>query len=69
MDTIALILEHNPGLINIIVTGVILPVAILMITNRHSRKIKETEKELNLKFKSFPKPLLSKSIADPSDIN
>ena len=50
MDTIRLILENNPGLINIIVTGVILPVAILLLTNRHSRKIKEIEKSLDLRF-------------------
>lgn len=50
MDTIRLILEHNPGLINIIVTGVILPVAILLLTNGHSRKIKEIEKNLDLRF-------------------
>lgn len=50
MDTLRLILENNPGLVNIIVTGVILPVAILLLTNRHSRKIKEIEKNIDLKF-------------------
>jgi uncharacterized membrane-anchored protein YhcB (DUF1043 family) len=46
------IIENNPGLINIILTGVILPLGILYLTNRNSRKIKEIEKELDVKFRS-----------------
>jgi len=47
-----LIIEKNPGLINIILTGVFLPLGILWLTNRHSRKLKETEKNVELKYKS-----------------
>lgn len=51
-ETIRLILEKNPGLINILLTAVVLPLAILWLTNRHSRKMKEIEKNLELNFKS-----------------
>ncbi|RFC54043.1 hypothetical protein [Brumimicrobium aurantiacum] len=46
------IIENNPGLINIILTGVILPLGILYLTNRNSRKLKEIEKELDVRFRS-----------------
>jgi hypothetical protein len=52
METLKLIIENNPGLINIILTGVFLPLGILWLTNRHNRKLKETEKALDVKFKS-----------------
>lgn len=47
-----LIIDKNPGLINIILTGVFLPLGILWLTNRHNRKLKETEKKLELQYKS-----------------
>lgn len=46
------IIENNPGLINIILTGVFLPLGILWMTNRHNRKLKEVEKTIDIKFKS-----------------
>jgi len=51
-ETVKLILEKNPGLFNILLTAVILPIAILWLTNRHGRKMKEIEKNLELSFKS-----------------
>lgn len=51
-DIIKLIIDKNPGLINIILTGVLLPLGILWLTNRHNRKMKETEKGLDLQYKS-----------------
>lgn len=50
-STISLIIEKNPGLINIILTGVLLPLGILWLTNRHTRKLKEIEKSLDLQYK------------------
>ncbi len=47
-----LIIENNPGLINIILTGVFLPLGILWLTNRHNRKLKEMERKLELQYKS-----------------
>ncbi len=51
-ETIKLILEQNPGLITVLLTSVILPIAILGLTNRHNRKLKELEKSIDLKFKT-----------------
>ncbi len=52
METLRLILDKNPGILNILLTGVLLPFGILFLTNRHNRKLKETEKTLDLKYKS-----------------
>ncbi|MGE0567934.1 MAG: hypothetical protein AB7O73_08285, partial [Bacteroidia bacterium] len=51
-ETIKHILDNNPGIVNIILTGVILPLGILWLTNRHNKKLKELEKSLDLNFKS-----------------
>ena len=51
-ETIKLILEKNPGLFNILLTAVILPIAILLLTNWHTRRMKLIEKKLELNFKS-----------------
>jgi hypothetical protein len=51
-ETLKLLIQNNPGLFNIILTGVILPVAILWLTNRHNRKLKSIEKELDIKYNS-----------------
>jgi len=48
--TLRLIFEKNPGLLNILLTGVMLPLGILWVTNNHNRKQKETEKALENKF-------------------
>lgn len=45
-------LEKNPGLVNIVLTGVLLPLGILWLTNRHTRKMKEIEKRIDLKYKA-----------------
>lgn len=45
-------LESNPGLMNILLTGVILPISILLITNWHTRKSKTLDKELDIKYNS-----------------
>jgi alpha-amylase/alpha-mannosidase (GH57 family) len=51
-ETIKHILDNNPGLLNILLTGVLLPMGVLWLTNRHNRKLKDLEKRLELKFKS-----------------
>lgn len=51
-DILKLIIEQNPGLITIILTGVFLPIGILWLTNRHNRKLKEIEKDIDLKYKT-----------------
>ncbi len=51
-ETLRLIIENNPGLFNIILTGLLLPIGILWLTNRHSRKLKEIEKQLDIKYNS-----------------
>jgi len=52
MEWLKLIIEKNPGLINIVLTGVLLPLGILWMTNRHTRKLKEIEKKLEQQYKS-----------------
>ena len=51
-ETLKHILDNNPGLLNILLTGVLLPLGVLWLTNRHNRKSKDLEKRLELKFKS-----------------
>jgi hypothetical protein len=51
-DAITLILEKNPGLFNILLTGVVLPLSVLWLTNRNARKLKELEKKLELEYKA-----------------
>ena len=50
-EWLEIILKNNPGLITIIITGLILPVGLVWINNRNTRKIKELEKELDQKYK------------------
>ena len=51
-EIIIIIFEKNPGLMNILLTTVLLPIAILWLTNRNNRKLKETEKEIESKYKA-----------------
>ncbi|MEO6302588.1 MAG: hypothetical protein ABIP51_05410 [Bacteroidia bacterium] len=51
-DTLRLILDKNPGLLSILLTGVLLPLGILLLTNRHNRKQKESDKSLHVRFNS-----------------
>jgi Rps23 Pro-64 3,4-dihydroxylase Tpa1-like proline 4-hydroxylase len=51
-EIIKLILQQNPGLITVLLTSVILPIAILWLTNRNNRKLKELEKSIDTKFKT-----------------
>jgi hypothetical protein len=51
-DTLQLLLDKNPGLLSILFTGVLLPLGILWLTNRHNRKQKESEKSLDIKYNS-----------------
>ncbi len=51
-ETLRLIFEKNPGLFNILLTGVLLPMGILWLTNRHNRKQRESEKSLESKYNS-----------------
>ena len=51
-ETFRLIIEKNPGILTILLSGVILPLGILWLTNRHNRKIKKIEKDLDLQYKS-----------------
>lgn len=51
-DTLRMILDKNPGLLNILLTGVMLPMGILWMTNRYNKKLRETEKISDLKNNS-----------------
>jgi hypothetical protein len=51
-ETLKHILDNNPGLINIILTGVLLPLGILWLTNRNNRQLKQIEKNIELQFKT-----------------
>ena len=51
-EIIKLIIENNPGLITIFLTSVLLPITILWLTNRNNRKLKEIDKNVDLKFKA-----------------
>lgn len=51
-ETIKYILGINPGLINIILTGVFLPLGILWLTNQNNRQLKEIENNLDLQYKT-----------------
>ena len=41
-ETLKHILDNNPGLVNIILTGVFLPLGILWLTNRNNRQLGDT---------------------------
>jgi septal ring factor EnvC (AmiA/AmiB activator) len=45
-----IILKNNPGLFTILITGLLLPIGLVIINNRSNRKLKETEKELEIKY-------------------
>jgi hypothetical protein len=49
-ETLRLIFDKNPGLLNIFFTGLMLPLGILWLTNRHSRKQRESEKSTENRF-------------------
>jgi Rps23 Pro-64 3,4-dihydroxylase Tpa1-like proline 4-hydroxylase len=51
-EIIKLILLQNPGLVTVLLTSVVLPIAILWLTNRNNRKLKELEKSIDTKFKT-----------------
>lgn len=51
-ETLKHILDNNPGLVNIILTGVFLPLGILWLTNRNNRQLKRIEKNLDLQYKT-----------------
>ena len=42
------LLKNNPGLGTIVISSFLLPVIILMLTNRQTRKMKEIESNLSL---------------------
>jgi len=41
-----ILLENNPGVITILLTGLILPLALIFLNNRNSIKLKKLEKDL-----------------------
>jgi hypothetical protein len=47
-DIIVQILQSNPGIVNLIISGLLLPAVILLLNNRQSRKIKELESQIDL---------------------
>ncbi|MEQ8414115.1 MAG: hypothetical protein RIB71_06600 [Imperialibacter sp.] len=52
MEIIKLILEQNPGIVTVLITGLILPISILWLNNKNNRKLKELEKSIDVKFKT-----------------
>ena len=49
-EWLEIILKNNPGLLTILITGLLLPIGLVYINNRNNRKMKELEKELDIKF-------------------
>jgi hypothetical protein len=47
-DLIVQILQSNPGVVTLLISGFLLPVVILMLTNRQGKKIKQLESEIDL---------------------
>jgi Mg2+ and Co2+ transporter CorA len=47
-----ILLENNPGIGTILITALLLPLFMLWLNNRHQRKMKELEKELDVKYSS-----------------
>lgn len=47
-----ILLENNPGIGTIFITALLLPLFMLWLNNRHQRKMKELEKELDVKYSS-----------------
>lgn len=46
------LLENNPGFANIAITGLLLPLIVLWLTNRHQRKMKDIDRQLDIKYNS-----------------
>ena len=51
-ETLTLLLDKNPGLLNILLTGVMLPIGILWLTNRYNRKMRESEMTIDMRTHS-----------------
>lgn len=51
-ETLKYILDNNPGLVNIVLTGVVLPIGILYMSNKNNRRLKEIEKKIESDFKA-----------------
>ncbi len=49
-EWLEIILKNNPGLLTILITGLLLPIGLVYINNRNNKKMKELEKELDIKF-------------------
>lgn len=45
-----ILLENNPGLFTILITGLLLPLGMIWLNNRNTRKNKELEKQLDEKY-------------------
>ena len=45
-----ILLENNPGLFTVLITGLLLPLGLLWLNNRNAHKIKELEKQLDEKY-------------------
>jgi hypothetical protein len=51
-ETLKALFETNPGILTIFFTGIVFPLVFVFLNNRHSRKMKETDKKLDLDFQS-----------------
>ncbi|NVK66088.1 MAG: hypothetical protein HWE22_15970 [Flavobacteriales bacterium] len=49
-DWFTVLLENNPGLFTILITGLLLPLGMLWLNNRNTKKLKELEKQLDEKY-------------------
>lgn len=45
-----ILIENNPGLFTVLITGLLLPLGMLWLNNRNTRKITELEKQLDEKY-------------------
>lgn len=51
-ETWKILFENNPGILTIFLTGIIFPLVFVFLNNRHQRKMKETEKKLDLDYQA-----------------
>lgn len=51
-ETWKALFENNPGILTIFLTGIIFPLVFVFLNNRHARKMKETERKLDLNYQA-----------------
>lgn len=52
-ETWKALFENNPGILTIFLTGILFPLVFVFLNNRHTRKMKEVDKKLDLDYQSI----------------